>query len=68
MSSETKEKKEKGRSKSPMDLKWNDEELKRYVTSACQNILPRKVTGLTAQQQRHITKQIKRARNMLLLK
>ena len=51
-----------------MDLKWNDEELKRYVTSACQNILPRKVTGLTAQQQRHITKQIKRARNMLLLK
>ena len=31
-------------------------------------ILPRRITGLTAVQQRHITKIIKQARNLLLMK
>ena len=31
-------------------------------------ILPRRITRLSAKQQRHITKVIKRARNMLLMK
>jgi small subunit ribosomal protein S18 len=36
----------------------------RYVTETGK-ILPRKLTGLNARQQRHITKAIKRARAML---
>ena len=31
-------------------------------------ILPRKFTGLTAKEQRHIKKTVKHARNMLLMK
>lgn len=43
------------------------EELSRFVTDTGK-ILPRRITGLTAIQQRHITKTIKRARHLLLLK
>lgn len=43
------------------------EELSRFVTDTGK-ILPRRITGLTAVQQRHITRVIKRARNMLLMK
>ncbi len=51
-----------------MDLDFRDAEiLSRYVTETGK-ILPRRVTKLSAKQQRHITKVIKRARNMLLLK
>ncbi|MDR0351404.1 MAG: 30S ribosomal protein S18 [Puniceicoccales bacterium] len=56
------------KSKSPMDLDWKDvEQLAKYVTSTGR-ILPRKYTGLSARHQRHITRMIKRARNMLLMK
>ncbi|KAF0095373.1 MAG: small subunit ribosomal protein S18 [Puniceicoccaceae bacterium 5H] len=54
--------------KNPQDLTMFDvEQLQRYVTDTGK-ILPRKFTGLNAQQQRHVTKIIKRARNMLLMK
>ncbi|MDR2735521.1 MAG: 30S ribosomal protein S18 [Puniceicoccales bacterium] len=54
--------------KSPLDVDWSDvEQLARYVTGTGR-ILPRKYTGLSARQQRHITRMIKRARNMLLMK
>ena len=63
--SDTKE--EKKSSKSPFDLTWRDADaLKRYVTDTGK-ILPRKITRLTAQQQRHITSMIKRGRNMLTM-
>ena len=56
------------RSRNPMDYDVTDTELlHRYVTDTGK-ILPRRITGLTAQQQRHITRVIKRARNLLLMK
>ncbi len=59
---------EKRSSRSPLDLAWTDvEELSNYVTSNGK-ILSRKLTRLSAIQQRHITRMIKRARNMLLMK
>ena len=55
-------------SKKPEDLDFNDVEiLSRHVTDTGK-ILPRRITGLTALQQRRVTKAIKRARNMLLMK
>jgi small subunit ribosomal protein S18 len=52
----------------PMDYTFMDVEvLTRYVTETGK-ILPRRITGLTARQQRHITTQIKRSRSMLLMK
>ena len=55
-------------SKTPLDFDFTDVEvLSRYVTETGK-ILPRRITGLTATQQRHVTKAIKRARNMLLMK
>jgi len=41
--------------------------LNRFVTETGK-ILPRKFTGLTSKEQRHIKKTIKHARNMLLMK
>jgi small subunit ribosomal protein S18 len=55
-------------SKSPLDIDWKDvEHLSKYVTGTGK-ILPRKYTGLSARHQRHITRMIKIARNMLLMK
>ena len=55
-------------SKTPSNMTEMDvEALSRYVTDTGK-ILPRRITGLSAKQQRHITKVIKRARNMLLMK
>jgi small subunit ribosomal protein S18 len=55
-------------SRNPMDLSFLDvEALSRFVTETGK-ILPRKYTGLTSAQQRHITTQIKRSRSMLLMK
>ena len=57
-----------GRSRTPFDLLDTDVELlSRYVTDTGK-ILPRRITGLTAKQQRHVTRVIKRSRNLLLLK
>ncbi|MDP0499461.1 MAG: 30S ribosomal protein S18 [Verrucomicrobiota bacterium JB022] len=54
--------------KNPQEITIFDvEQMQRYVTDTGK-ILPRKFTGLNAQQQRHVTKTIKRARNMLLMK
>ena len=53
---------------SPLSLDWdNADALMQYVTGTGK-ILPRKYTGLSARQQRHVAKMIKRARNMLLIK
>ncbi len=41
--------------------------LSRYVTETGK-ILPRKFTGLTSKEQRHVKKTVKHARNMLLMK
>ncbi|HQU08512.1 MAG: 30S ribosomal protein S18 [Verrucomicrobia bacterium 21-51-4] len=58
----------KARSRSPLDLTFLDAEvLTRYVTETGK-MLPRKITRFSAKQQRHITRQIKRARNLLLMK
>lgn len=55
-------------SRTPLDMRFTDvQPLSRFVTDTGK-ILPRRITGLTARQQRHITKTIKRARNMLLMK
>ena len=51
-----------------MDLTYLDvDELSRYVTGTGK-ILPRRITRMTSKQQRHLTKTIKRSRNMLLMK
>lgn len=56
------------KSKTPLDFTWKDtEQLKRFITETGK-ILPRRITRLTSMQQRHITRIIKQARNMLLLK
>lgn len=41
--------------------------LNRFVTETGK-ILPRKFTGLTSKEQRHIKKTVKHARNLLLMK
>lgn len=54
--------------RTPLDLTWTDvEELSAYTTNNGK-ILSRKLTKLSAHHQRHITRMIKRARNMLLMK
>jgi small subunit ribosomal protein S18 len=56
------------KSRTPLDLTWTDVgELLNFVTDNGK-ILPRKMTGLSAHHQRHVTRMIKRARNMLLMK
>ncbi len=58
----------KSQSRTPLQLTHTDvEQLYRYVTDTGK-ILPRRITGLTALQQRHITRTIKRARSLLLMK
>ncbi|WP_017328167.1 30S ribosomal protein S18 [Synechococcus sp. PCC 7336] len=49
----------------PIDYK-DTELLKKFITERGK-ILPRRITGLTAQQQRHLTVAIKRARTMAML-
>lgn len=54
--------------KNPSDYTFrNTAELSRFVTDTGK-ILPRKYTGLTAKQQRHVSRVIKQARSMLLMK
>ena len=54
--------------KSPLAVTWSDTGLLMQYVTGTGRILPRKYTGLNARQQRHITRMIKRARNMLLMK
>jgi len=59
---------EEQRQKDPLHLEPTDTEiLSRFVTDTGK-ILPRRITGLTALQQRHMTRVIKQARNLLLMK
>ncbi|PWM30083.1 MAG: 30S ribosomal protein S18 [Verrucomicrobia bacterium] len=59
---------EETKKKNPSEISFTETEaLNRYVTETGK-ILPRKFTGLTAKEQRHIKKTIKHARNMLLMK
>lgn len=59
---------QKARSQNPLDYDFTSvEQLTKFVTETGK-ILPRRITGLTSKQQRHITKSIKRARAMLLMK
>ena len=59
---------EEQRQKNPLELTHTDVEiLSRYVTDTGK-ILPRRITGFTAVQQRHLTRVIKQARNLLLMK
>jgi len=53
--------------KNPIELTFRDtEELTRFVTDTGK-ILPRKYTGLTSRQQRHISRVIKQSRSMMLM-
>ena len=59
---------EESKKKNIMELTFVDaDSMNRYVTETGK-ILPRKFTGLSAKEQRHIKKTIKHARNMLLMK
>ncbi len=59
---------EESKKKNAMELTYVDTDaLNRFVTETGK-ILPRKFTGLTAAEQRHIKKTVKHARNMLLMK
>ncbi len=56
------------RSRRPSEIPFTDREtLSQYVTDTGK-ILPRKITQLSAKDQRQITRTIKRARNALLMK
>ena len=46
------------------DVTFRDSEILRRFTSSQNKILPRRKTGLSAKAQRHITREIKRAREM----
>jgi small subunit ribosomal protein S18 len=68
MTSSKKDNKSLNRSLCPADFKWTDVELLSRYISETGKILPRRLTRLTARHQRHITRAIKHARNMLLMK
>ena len=68
MSTETEVEVKEKKPGTPSDIPFtNTEMLSRYVTDTGK-ILPRRITGLSAKEQRRVTKTIKRARNMLLMK
>lgn len=59
---------EKPQVKNPLELKAvSASNFSRYTTETGK-ILPRRITHLPAKQQRHITREIKRSRNLLLAK
>lgn len=53
---------------SPLSLNWTDVSVLSQFVTGTGRILPRKYTRLSARQQRHVARMIKRARNMLLMK
>lgn len=52
---------------SVLNLTWRDAEKFKAFTTETGKILPRKITRLTAMEQRHLSKIIKQARNFLLV-
>lgn len=67
MSEETTEKAHSS-SRTPLDYTALDTQAMQRFVTATGKILPRKYTGLNAKQQRHISRRIKQARNLLLMK
>lgn len=59
---------DKPRSKSPDEYTFLDTELLLRHTTDTGKILPRRITGMSAAQQRHLSKTVKRARQMLMMK
>ncbi|HEX9782122.1 MAG TPA: 30S ribosomal protein S18 [Opitutaceae bacterium] len=65
MSNETEQ--PKTQSLNPLEMNVNHTHIfQRHVTDTGK-MLPRRITGLTAKHQRHISRQIKQARNLLLM-
>lgn len=60
--------KQQKHSKNPSELTFTEPEAFARYTTDTGKILPRRITGLSSKHQRDITRQIKRARNMLLMK
>ena len=52
---------------SVLKLTWRDTEQLKNFTTETGKILPRKITRLSAKEQRHITQVIKQSRNFLLM-
>lgn len=52
---------------SVLNLTWRDADQLKNFTTETGKILPRKITRLTAMEQRHLTKIVKQARNFLLM-
>lgn len=52
---------------SVLNLTWRDAEQLKNFTTETGKILPRKITRLSAKEQRHVTQIIKQARNFLLM-
>jgi small subunit ribosomal protein S18 len=48
-------------------LTWKDSRQMAQYTTETGKLLPRKYTRLSAKQQRHMKRQVKRARNMLVM-
>ena len=69
MSNATEQPQEQRVTKSLTPLEMNIEHTHIFLrhTTDTGKILPRRITGLTARQQRHITRTIKQARNLLLM-
>jgi small subunit ribosomal protein S18 len=53
---------------SPLEVDWGDVKMLLQYVTGTGKVLPKKYTGLSARQQRHVTRIIKRARNMLLMR
>ena len=52
---------------SVLSLTWRDTDQLKNFTTETGKILPRKITRLSAKEQRHITQVIKQSRNFLLM-
>ena len=52
---------------SVLNLTWRDTDQLKNFTTETGKILPRKITRLSAKEQRHITQVIKQSRNFLLM-
>ena len=52
---------------SVLNLTWRDTDQLKSFTTETGKILPRKITRLSAKEQRHITQVIKQSRNFLLM-
>lgn len=52
---------------SVLNLTWRDTDHLKNFTTETGKILPRKITRLSAKEQRHITQIIKQSRNFLLM-